>query len=107
MRYYLCRDESTICVYIPNRKEISMCSIEKQLKICSKHHLNLTDTIKLMGTSYQRFKPVWDEMVENYELETGKKLLSSWGLPTTYVLKYLEIDYEKLVQALENEKRLV
>ena len=84
-----------------------MCSIEKQLKICSKHHLNLTDTIKLMGTSYQRFKPVWDEMVENYELETGKKLLSSWGLPTTYVLKYLEIDYDKLVQALENEKRLV
>lgn len=83
-----------------------MCTIEDQIKICSKHHLYCTDAMKLMGASHKKFKPVWEQMIKDFEALTGKKLLLSWGLPTTYVLDYLNIDYDKIVKAYEQEKRL-
>lgn len=83
-----------------------MCTLENQIKICSKHHLYCSDAMKLMGASYKKFKPVWEKMVNDFESITGKKFLISWGLPTSYVLDYLNIDFDKILKAYEQEKRL-
>lgn len=81
-----------------------MCTLRDQIKICRKHHLYFSDAMKLMGASYVKFKPVWNDMVESFEKKTGKKLLSSWGLPTGYVLDYLDINLDSLMKAYEYEK---
>lgn len=81
-----------------------MCSLKEQIKICNKHHLYFTDAMKLMGASYLKFKPVWDDMVVSFEKKTGKRLLASWGLPTGYVLNYLDINLEAMLKAYEREK---
>lgn len=49
-----------------------MCTIEDQIKICSKHHLYCTDAMKLMGASHKKFKPVWEQMIKDFEALTGK-----------------------------------
>lgn len=84
-----------------------MCSIIEQISICSKHHLYLKDGMKLLSASREKLKPVWEQMIEDYSKKTGNKVLTSWGVPTSYVLEYFDIDINYLIKLAEVQKNIV
>ena len=82
-----------------------MCTIEKQLEICRKHHLYMKDAMQLVGASQAKFKPVWEKMKSEYQKKTGNGDLTNWGLPTQFCLKYLDIDIDYLIMMARTSKK--
>lgn len=84
-----------------------MLSIDEQIKICSKHHLNIGDAMKLMSASREKLKPVWERMVLEYTKQVNDPMVVNWGVPTKFVLDYFGIDFDLLLKISDAQKKEV
>ena len=76
---------------------------KEKLDIATKPFLKMSDTAKLLGTTYRTLKPRWVKMIEDLEKQTGKEF-GSWGVPTHLVMEYFDIELERIKMKAEQEK---
>ena len=74
-------------------------------QLLEKPYLHMSDTRKILGVAYPKFKPMWDQMIKDLEKQTGQSLGSwNWGVPTSLICSYFHIDVNSYKQLAEKEK---
>lgn len=77
----------------------------KKATLLEKPYLHLTDVRLILGVAYPKFKPVWDQMIKDLEKQTGQKMGEwGWGIPTSLICGYFQIDVESYKNLANKEK---
>ncbi len=70
--------------------------------ICSKTHMTLGDTAKVLNSSYHTLRPEWKKLSDQIRKEG--KIIGKYGIKAQRVLDYFDIDVNQLIRLEQYEK---